>query len=104
MPLHHRVYVILLRSTPQDKGQVHLYVGATGLTPEQRFQNHLNGNHAAGIVKRRGIRLMPELYDHLPVLSYKDAGALEIQTAKDLRAAGYKVTQYPNVLYQMLKP
>lgn len=103
MTVHHRVYVILLRSTPQDKGKVHVYVGMTGLTPQQRFKNHLSGNRSANIVERRGLRLMPELYDHLPPLSYKDAAALEIKHAADLTKAGYKVTMFPAVLNPLLQ-
>ena len=37
----------------------------TGLTPEERFANHKAGTKAAWIVKRYGLRLLPELYQHL---------------------------------------
>jgi hypothetical protein len=34
----------------------------TGLTPEERFANHKAGTKAAAVVKRYGLRLLPELY------------------------------------------
>lgn len=103
MNLHHRVYVILLRSIPQDRGKVAVYVGMTGLTPAQRFRNHLSGNRSANIVQRRGLRLMPELYEHLPSSSYANAAALEKKHAADLKRAGYKVTMFPAVLNPILQ-
>lgn len=37
----------------------------TGLTPEERFAHHKAGIKYASLVKRYGIRLLPELYAHL---------------------------------------
>jgi len=34
----------------------------TGLTPEERFANHKAGTKAAAVVKRYGLRLLPELH------------------------------------------
>ena len=45
---HHHVYVVYLRN-PRGDGKAAYYVGMTGLTPEQRFQNHKQGTRAAGI-------------------------------------------------------
>jgi hypothetical protein len=39
-----------------------VYVGMTGLTPEERFANPKQGIKAAWAVTRYGIRLLPELY------------------------------------------
>lgn len=100
--LHHHVYVILLSESAADKGKPHVYVGMTGLTPEERFKNHMSGEHSARIVHRRGLRLMPELYEHLPPMSYIDAAKREIQTATDLRKAGYIVTMFPAVRNPLL--
>jgi hypothetical protein len=63
----------------------------TGLTPEQRFQNHKGGIKAAGVVRRFGVRLVPKLYAHLNPMSYADAVAMEIRLAEKLRAQGYQV-------------
>ena len=71
---HHSVYVVLLdpaagrlravRATiaKRDFKKPCLYVGMTGLTPEERFANHKAGVKAASVVKRYSLRLLPELY------------------------------------------
>jgi len=41
-----------------------LYVGQTGLTPEERFQNHRDGYRANRYVRRYGQLLAPGLYEH----------------------------------------
>ena len=41
-PGHHSVYVVYLRN-PRGDGKAGYYVGMTGLSPEQRFENHKNG-------------------------------------------------------------
>ena len=80
---HHNVYVVLLAPTAgrlravraanpkRDAKKPCVYVGMTGLTPEERFANNKAGTKAAWVVKRYGLRLLPELY---------------------LRRAGYTVT------------
>ena len=47
---------------PKGDGKAGYYVGMTGLSPEQRFENHKNGIKAARIVRRCGERLVPRLY------------------------------------------
>ncbi len=102
--LHHYVYVVLLdpaaRRLPSvravnpgwRRGQPCVYVGMTGLTPEERFANHKQGIKAAGVVRRHGLRLLPELYVHLNPMPYEAAVAMERDLAEDLRRAGYAVT------------
>src|ERR1043165_1503270 len=46
---HHHVYVVFLRN-PNGDGKAGYYVGMTGLSPEQRFENHKLGVKAARIV------------------------------------------------------
>jgi hypothetical protein len=101
---HHHVYVVLLDpavcrarsiqvANPQrasDKPCV--YVGMTGLKPEERFRNHKNGIKCATVVKRYGIRLLPDLYAHLNPMPYEAALQMEQDLAEDLRRAGYTVT------------
>jgi hypothetical protein len=101
---HHNVYVVLLNpaasrirkvraANPQrDRKKPCLYVGMTGLTPEERFANHRAGIKDASLVKRYGIRLMPELYEHLNPMPYEAAAQMEQDLAEDLRRAGYAVT------------
>jgi predicted GIY-YIG superfamily endonuclease len=87
---HHSVYVVYLRN-PRGDGKAGYYVGMTGLTPEQRFQNHKNGVKAAGVVKRFGERLVPKLYAHLNPMPYERAKAMELFLAESLRKRGFVV-------------
>ena len=69
-----------------------VYVGMTGLTPGERFANHKAGIKDAPVVKRFGIRLLPELFQHLNPMPYEAAARMEKDLAEDLRRAGYTVT------------
>lgn len=84
------MYVVYLRN-PKGDGRAGYYVGMTGLTPEQRFQNHKNGIKAAGVVRRFGERLVPKLYAHLNPMPYATAVEMEVRLAEELRALGYQV-------------
>ena len=44
----------------RDRKKPCVYVGMTGLTPEERFANHKAGTLAAWVVKRCGLRLLLE--------------------------------------------
>ena len=44
------------------------------------------------MVKRYGIRLLPELYEHLNQMPFEAAVQMEMDLAEDLRRAGYTVT------------
>jgi predicted GIY-YIG superfamily endonuclease len=101
---HHHVYVVLLdpavgklrkvRAANPDRvaGRPCVYVGMTGLTPEQRFANHKEGVKDAWVVRRYGLRLLPELYAHLNPMPFDAAAQMEQDLAEDLRRAGYTVT------------
>ena len=89
---HHNVYVVYLRN-PNGDGKAGYYVGMTGLTPEQRFENHKNGIMAASVVKKYGERLVPKLYEHLNPMTYDEARAMEVELGITLRRAGYAVWQ-----------
>jgi hypothetical protein len=101
---HHHVYVVLLApaagrlravraANPQRRrGKPCVYVGMTGLKPEERFANHKQGVKAAPVVQRYGIRLLPELYEHLNPMPYDAALQMEQDVAEDLRREGYTVT------------
>ncbi len=101
---HHNVYVVLLAPTAGklravrsanpncDPKKPCVYVGMTGLTPEERFANHKAGSKAASVVKRYGLRLLPELYEHLNPMPFEAAAQMEVDLAEDLRRAGYTVT------------
>ena len=87
---HHCVYVVYLRN-PRGDGRAGYYVGMTGLSPEQRFQNHKQGVKAARIVARCGERLVPRLYSHLNPMPFARAVAMEVALADSLRKRGYTV-------------
>jgi hypothetical protein len=100
---HHNVYVVLLapavgklrkvrvENPERDPKKPCVYVGMTGLTPEERFANHKAGIKDAPLVKRYGIRLLPELYAHLNPMPFEAAAQMEMELAEDLRRAGYTV-------------
>lgn len=94
---HHNVYVVLLapavgklrkvraENPKHDPKKPCVYVGMTGLTPEERLDNHKAGIKAAWVVKRYGIRLLPELYAHLNPMPFDAAVQMEKDLAEDLR-------------------
>ena len=100
---HHSVYVILLdpavlqhpsilRLNPnRDPAKPCVYVGMTGLAVKDRFQNHKKGQKSAWVVKKYGLRLMPELYEYLNPMPFEAAAQMEKDLAEDLRAEGYTV-------------
>jgi predicted GIY-YIG superfamily endonuclease len=102
--LHHNVYVVLLRPAAGKLRKVRLanparspdkpcvYVGMTGLKPEQRLKNHKAGIKSAYVVKRYGVRLLKELYEHLNPMPFEAAAQMEMDLAEDLRREGYTVT------------
>ncbi len=101
---HHSVYVILLsKRVLKERGVARLnpkrdpekpcvYVGMTGLPVDHRFENHKNGYKSARVVQKHGIRLMPELYEHLNPMPFEAAAQMEKDLAEDLRGEGYTVT------------
>ena len=82
----------LLRQNPRrDAAKPCVYVGMTGLPVDHRFENHRNGYKSARIVKKHGVRLLPELYEHLNPMPFDAAAQMEKDLAEDLRAEGYTV-------------
>ena len=100
---HHNVYVVLLSPALRRLRKVRLlnpgrdakkpcvYVGLTGLTPAERFANHQQGIKSSLYVKRYGIRLLPELFEHLNPMPYEAAAQMERDLTEDLRREGYTV-------------
>lgn len=83
----HSVYVILLHD-PRLAGRWGLYVGQTSRDPDWRFDQHKAGYKASPAVKRFGVRLLPELVDHLNPLSGRESLVLEAALAEAFRASG----------------
>jgi hypothetical protein len=70
-----------------------VYVGCTGLTPEQRFEKHKAGIRANKYVQRFGLRLLPRLYAYANPMPYDAARDMEVELAIALREQGYAVWQ-----------
>jgi hypothetical protein len=83
----HSVYVVLLHD-PKRQPTWGLYVGQTARDPDWRFDQHKSGYKASGEVRRFGICLLPELYEHLNPLRQWESLDLEAALAKAFRAAG----------------
>ena len=96
---HHNVYVVLLapavgrvRKVRAENPKRHrkkpcVYVGMTGLTPEERFANYKAGTKAAWVAQRYGLRLL-ELYEHLNPMPSEAATLTEKDLAVALRGVG----------------
>lgn len=88
------VYVVELDPTDLancgPKGAV--YVGETGLTPQERFAKHkAGGRTSVRIVFERGLRLRPDLAPDKAFDSRAAVLRAENRTAKKLRNRGYRV-------------
>jgi len=102
---HHNVYVVELdpaicnsarfrRANPGcDITKPCVYVGCTGLTPEERFARHKAGIRANRYVQRFGLRLLPKLYAYANPMPYQAAREMEVELAIALREQGYAVWQ-----------
>ncbi len=101
----HNVYVVELdpavlnsarfrRANPnRDILKPCVYVGMTGLTPEERFARHKAGIQANPYVHRFGVRLLPALYAYANPMPYAAARDMEVELAIALQEKGYAVWQ-----------
>ena len=102
---HHNVYVIELDARILNHGRFRqanpdrdllkpcVYVGCTGLTPEERFAKHKAGIRANKYVQKYGVRLLPRLYAYANPMPYEAAREMEVELAIALQAEGYAVWQ-----------
>jgi len=103
--LRHNVYVVLLDNEVlndrkfRDANPDHdplkpcLYVGMTGNPPEERFRDHQRGHRSSSYVHKYGVRLLPELFEHLNPMTNEKAVEEEKRLADRLRRQGYAVRQ-----------
>lgn len=103
--VRHNVYVIELskdvlnehkfrkRNPGYVKGKPCVYVGMTGLTPENRFLKHKEGIKSNVYAQRYGIRLLPSLYEKYNPMLFDVAKEKEFALALELQKAGYGVWQ-----------
>jgi len=102
---HHHVYVVQLsdavwneasfrRANPDYQlGKPFVYVGMTGLDPDQRFDKHKAGIQSNRFVLEYGLRLRPDLYEVYNPMPYEAAREMEVELGIALREAGYGVWQ-----------
>lgn len=102
---HYHVYVIelsreVLREARFRKanpgyvaGKPCVYVGMTGLDPDQRFDKHKAGIQSNRYAREFGLRLLPDLYEAFNPMAYDAARDKEVAVAIDLRDAGFGVWQ-----------
>ena len=102
---HHNVYVVeldlsvlleskFMRCNPDYRpGYPCVYVGMTGLLPDERFDKHKAGIRANRFVQLYGLRLLPKLYECFNPMPYEAACEMEVELAIDLREKGFGVWQ-----------
>jgi hypothetical protein len=83
----HSVYVVLLHDQRRAEPWG-LYVGQTSRDPDQRFDQHKAGYKASGPVRRFGVRLLPEIVEHLNPMRAWESVELEAALAEAFTAAG----------------
>ena len=102
----HNIYVIELdpivlndkkfsnENPDYQAGMKCFYVGMTGVTPEERFEQHKRGYKSSKYVKKFGIVLRPRHYSHHNPMTYEEAQFMEVEKARRLRKRGYAVWQH----------
>lgn len=101
---HHTVYAIELDRAvwkniafrdrnPGGADSGCLYVGVTGLTPEERFSRHREGTQSGRFVRTHGTRLRLDLVEGFSRLPYRIAACMEPKLAAWFRAQGFAVWQ-----------
>ena len=82
----------LILKSRRDPKKPCVYIGMSGLPPEERFANRRKGDKTSLVVKRDGLRLLPDLHAYLNPMPFEAAIQMEQDLAEDLRRAGYTVT------------
>lgn len=101
---HHSIYAIELdravlktrafrTRNPGGASSGCLYVGMTGLRPEQRFDRHREGTQSGRFVEKHGIRLRLDLVEGFSRLPFRIAAWMEPKLAAWFRAQGFGVWQ-----------
>jgi hypothetical protein len=83
-----KVYIVLLKVVGRKRSGYALYVGKTNRKTEERFQQHKDGYKASRYVKKYGVCLLPDLFEHLNPMSGAEATELEASIAEALKHAG----------------
>jgi hypothetical protein len=102
---HHNVYVIRLNAAVLgvkkfadanancDRTKPCLYVGMTGLFPQERFENHKQDYKSSYFAHKYGEELLERFYKFLNPMDYENAKGVEIVLASLLHKQGFAVWQ-----------
>jgi hypothetical protein len=82
------IYLVLLDYSDSRPDPYGVYVGMSGYTPVQRFEQHKAGIRAAGAVLKRGVEVITGPTLHLQRIARTEAVRIEEELAEALRAAG----------------
>jgi hypothetical protein len=85
------LYLVLLDFEDRRRGPFGLYVGMSGYTPAQRFDQHKAGIRAAGSVLKRGLEVLTGPTLHLQRVARAAAADIEGALAGALSDAGLLV-------------
>jgi hypothetical protein len=85
------VYLILLDREDRRGDDHGVYVGMSGYSPAQRFDQHKAGIRAAGCVLKRGLEVLAGPTMHLQKIARSEAARIEAQLARALSDAGIHV-------------
>jgi hypothetical protein len=85
------LYLVLLDFEDRRRGPFGVYVGMSGYTPAQRFDQHKAGIRAAGSVLKRGLEVLTGPTLHLQRIARADATRIEAALAQALGDAGLLV-------------
>ncbi len=83
----------LAENSDFDPNKACLYVGMTGLTPDERFKNHKAGYKANKYVRKYGKYLRRRMYRKFNPMTNDEAKKMEVELARKLRAKGHAVWQ-----------
>lgn len=62
-----------------------VYVGLTGKSPQERFNQHKAGYKSSSIVKRFGLYLRPRQYQNHNPMTFYETSVMEFEKARRLR-------------------
>lgn len=85
------LYLVLLDYRDSAGDPYGVYVGMTGYTPAERFDQHKAGIRASGSVLKRGLEVLTGPVLHLQRIARAEAERIEAELAEALRAAGLRV-------------
>ena len=82
------IYLVLLDYSDSRADPYGVYVGMSGYSPVQRFEQHKAGIRAAGTVLKRGVEVLTGPTLHLQRIARTEAVRIEEELADALRANG----------------